>query len=87
MANITLAELKTAGVQLFQDSESFLNDLSDIDAIAANGADGSYYGGHVSEFSGFNKLIESFVDVYAIQHIYSIAKSFSKSHSNSLSIY
>ncbi|MBU7584491.1 MAG: hypothetical protein KAF91_16525 [Nostoc sp. TH1S01] len=82
MANITLTELKTAGVQLFQDSESFLNDLSDVDAITANGANGSYYGGHVSEFSGFNKLIEGFVNVYALQHIYGIAKSFSKSYSN-----
>jgi len=76
MANITLSELNAVGSQLFQDSESFLNDLSDVDAIAANGAGGSY----VSDFYGFNKLIESFVDVYAIQHIFGIAKSFSKSH-------
>ncbi|MBD2301714.1 MULTISPECIES: hypothetical protein [Nostocales] len=73
MANITLAELNAAGSQLFQDSESFLNDLSDVDAIATQGADGSY----VSDFYGFNKLIEGFVDVYAIQHIFGIAKSFS----------
>ncbi|MCC5639004.1 hypothetical protein LC593_24870 [Nostoc sp. CHAB 5844] len=76
MANITLSELNAAGSQLFQDSESFLNDLSDVDAIAASGANGSY----VSDFYGFNKLIEGFVDVYAIQHIFGLAKSFSKSH-------
>ncbi|OCQ92783.1 hypothetical protein BCD64_08550 [Nostoc sp. MBR 210] len=74
MANITLTELNAVGSQLFQDSESFLNDLSEVDAIAANGANGS----SVSDFYGFNKLIEGFVDVYAIQHIFGIAKSFSK---------
>ncbi|MBD2301715.1 hypothetical protein H6G80_10605 [Nostoc sp. FACHB-87] len=80
MANITLSELNAAGSQLFQDSESFLNDLSDFDAIATQGADGSY----ISDFYGFNKLIEGFVDVYAIQHIFGIAKSFSKGgYSNS----
>ncbi|OCQ92784.1 hypothetical protein BCD64_08555 [Nostoc sp. MBR 210] len=74
MANITLSELNAAGSQLFQDSESFLNDLSDVDAIATQGANGSY----ISDFYGFNKLIEGFVDVYALQHIYGVAKSFSK---------
>ncbi|MBE9209812.1 hypothetical protein IQ244_25625 [Nostoc sp. LEGE 06077] len=76
MANITLSELNAAGSQLFHDSESFLNDLSDVDAIAAHGAD-SNSNSYISDFYGFNKLIEGFVDVYAIQHIYGIAKSFS----------
>ncbi|ALF54635.1 MULTISPECIES: hypothetical protein [Nostoc] len=74
MANITLSELNAAGSQLFQDSESFLNDLSDVDAIAG----GSGYGyGYGYDGFGLNKLIEGFVDVYAIQHVYGIAKSFS----------
>ncbi|BAY14352.1 hypothetical protein NIES2109_43080 [Nostoc sp. HK-01] len=73
MANITLSELNAAGSQFFQDSESFLNDLSDVDAIATHGANGN----SVSDFYGFNKLIEGFLDVYAIQHIFGIANSFS----------
>ncbi|MBE9209814.1 hypothetical protein IQ244_25635 [Nostoc sp. LEGE 06077] len=72
MANITLSELNAAGSQFFQGSESFLNDLSDVDAIAG----GSGYGYGYDGF-GLNKLIEGFVDVYAIQHVYGIAKSFS----------
>ena len=32
MANIILSELNNAGVELFQDSESFLNELKDVDA-------------------------------------------------------
>ncbi|BAY14355.1 hypothetical protein NIES21_01120 [Anabaenopsis circularis NIES-21] len=73
MANIILSELNAAGSQLFQGSESFLNDLSDVDAIAS----GSGYGGYGYDGFGLNKLIEGFVDVYAIQHVYGIAKSFS----------
>jgi hypothetical protein len=74
MATITLSELLTTGFQLFQDSESFLNDLSDVDSILGGGYD--YYDG-LSNYSVFNKLIEGFVDVYAIGHIADIAKSFS----------
>ncbi|MBE9209811.1 hypothetical protein IQ244_25620 [Nostoc sp. LEGE 06077] len=83
MANITLSELNVAGSQLFQDSESFLNDLSDVDLNAAHGGNNANYydyDGSDSYISVFNKLIEGFVDVYAIQHIFSIAKSFSKSN-------
>ncbi|AFY42940.1 hypothetical protein [Nostoc sp. PCC 7107] len=82
MANITLSELNIAGSQLFQDSESFLNDLSDVDLSAAHGGNNANYAdygyGSDSYISVFNKLIEGFVVVYAIQHIFSIAKSFSK---------
>ncbi|AFY42941.1 hypothetical protein [Nostoc sp. PCC 7107] len=77
MANITLSALNAAGSQLFQDSESFLNDLSDVDAIATHGAENNS-NSYVSDFYGFNKLIEGYVGVYAIQHIYGIAKSFSQ---------
>jgi len=84
MANITLSELNVAGSQLFQDSESFLNDLSDVEISTAHGGDNSksydYEYGSYSYVSVFNKLIEAYVDVYAIHHIYSLAKSFSKSN-------
>ncbi|MBW4614606.1 MAG: hypothetical protein KME21_15285 [Desmonostoc vinosum HA7617-LM4] len=69
MANITLSELHV-GSQLFQDSESFLNDLSDVDGIS-----GGNYG--VSNFYGFDKIIEGYVNVYAIGHVTYLAKSFS----------
>ncbi|TVP61658.1 MAG: hypothetical protein EA343_13545 [Nodularia sp. (in: Bacteria)] len=74
MANITLSELNNAGAELFQDSESFLNELKDVDAISG----GSYgYGGYVSDMSTLTKLAEAFVTVYAIGHVTVLAKSFS----------
>ncbi|MBD6614452.1 hypothetical protein FNW02_00815 [Komarekiella sp. 'clone 1'] len=77
MATITLSELRNAGSQLFQDSESFLNDLSDVDAIS-----GGY--DKFSDFWGFDKIIEGYVNVYAIGHVTYLAKSFS---SNDYSAY
>ncbi|MBH8565127.1 hypothetical protein I8748_23580 [Nostoc sp. CENA67] len=76
MANITLTELHTTGSELFQDSESFLNELNNLDSIS-----GGDYSTGVSDFSTIIKLAESFVDVYAINNIAFLAKSFS--HSNS----
>ncbi|NDJ25926.1 hypothetical protein GS682_30945 [Nostoc sp. B(2019)] len=73
MANITLSELKLAGSQLFQDSESFLNDLSDTASIS-----GGY--DNFSDFSGFDKLIEGYVNIYAIGHVTYLAKSFSSNY-------
>ncbi len=80
MANITLSELNNAGVELFQDSESFLNELKDVDAISG----GSTYGhgrggghGYVSDMSTLTKLAEAFVTTYAIGHVTILAKSFS----------
>ncbi|QSJ15929.1 hypothetical protein JYQ62_29715 [Nostoc sp. UHCC 0702] len=75
MANITLPELHIAGSELFQDSESFLNELSDVDSIS--GGTDSYSNG-ISDVSTLVKLAEAFVDVYAIGHIAWIAKSYSK---------
>ncbi|MBN3906443.1 MAG: hypothetical protein HWQ35_07755 [Nostoc sp. NMS1] len=40
MASIALSELNTIGSELFQDSESFLNDLNNVDSITVYG--GSY---------------------------------------------
>jgi hypothetical protein len=76
MANITLSELHNAGAELFQDSESFLSELQDVDAIS---------GGSTATTSGVSnpitltKLVEAFVAVYAIGHVTVIAKSFSVS--------
>ena len=74
MANITVTQLQNTGSELFQDSESFLNELNNLDSIS-----GGSYGSHVSDFSTIIKLAEAFVAVYAIDHIAWIAKSFSDS--------
>ncbi len=71
MANITLSELNNAGAELFQDSESFLNELKDVDAISGGS---SHY---VSDMSFLTKLAEAFVISYAIGHVTVLAKSFS----------
>ncbi|MFM2062157.1 MAG: hypothetical protein RLZZ507_1827, partial [Cyanobacteriota bacterium] len=34
MASIQLSELNVAGSELFQDSESFLNEMNDVDTIS-----------------------------------------------------
>ncbi|WP_413171838.1 hypothetical protein [Anabaena azotica] len=72
MASIKLSELQATGTELFQDSESFLNDMSD-----ANTVYGGYYGSGVSDISTLEKLAEAFVNVYGIGHIAYLAKSYS----------
>jgi len=37
MASIKLSELQVAGSELFQDSESFLNEMSDVNSISVYG--------------------------------------------------
>jgi hypothetical protein len=76
MANITLSELHAAGSELFQDSESFLNELSEVDSING-GSYGGYGHGGYSDVSTLTKLAEAFVTVYAIGHVTYLAKSFS----------
>ncbi|WP_341526584.1 hypothetical protein WKK05_29190 [Nostoc sp. UHCC 0302] len=71
MATITLSELHVTGSELFQDSESFLNELSDVDFISGGGSSS------VSDLSGLTKLAEAWVYTYGIEHIAYIAKSFS----------
>ncbi|MBE9049163.1 hypothetical protein IQ243_01845 [Nostocales cyanobacterium LEGE 11386] len=72
MANITLSELHAAGSELFQDSESFLQELNDVDSISG----GSTYN-PVSDISTLTKLAEAFVITYSVEHITYLAKSFS----------
>ena len=76
MANIILSELNNAGVELFQDSESFLNELKDVDAISGGSTIDSN-SGYVSDISTLTKLAEAFVSTYAIGHVTFLAKSFS----------
>ncbi|AFZ55758.1 hypothetical protein ACOWPH_22890 [Anabaena sp. PCC 7938] len=72
MASIKLSELQATGSELFQDSESFLNEMSDVNSIY-----GGSYGSNVSDMSTFTKLAEAFVNVYGIGHIAYLAKSYS----------
>jgi hypothetical protein len=37
MASISLSELRPSGAELFQDSESFLNDLTDLESVQVFG--------------------------------------------------
>ncbi|AHJ27154.1 hypothetical protein [Nodularia spumigena] len=83
MANIKLSELHAAGSELFHDSESFLNEFSDVDSISggqvtiATGtvATGATY--VASNASTLTKLAEAFVITYAVEHVTIVAKSFS----------
>ncbi|YAF96624.1 MAG: hypothetical protein AB3A66_02785 [Nodularia sp. CChRGM 3473] len=81
MANITLSELHAVGSEFFQDSESFLNELSDVDSIS--GGQFGFAGGAtaaqlaVSDPKTLTKLAEAFVYVYGIGHVTYLAKSFS----------
>jgi hypothetical protein len=81
MANIKLSEINATGSELFQDSESFLNELNDVDSISGGDTsghgDGYGYPG-VSGISTLTKLAEAFVTVYAIGHVTELAKSFSQ---------
>ena len=77
MANIILSELNNAGVELFQDSESFLNELKNVDSISGGSSYGYGGGGYVSDISTLTKLAEAFVGTYAIGHVTYLAKSFS----------
>ncbi|MEH1952850.1 hypothetical protein [Nostoc sp.] len=45
MASIALSQLNTTGSELFQDSESFLNDLNNVDSITIYGGGGGGGGG------------------------------------------
>ncbi|BAZ30578.1 hypothetical protein NIES4074_30390 [Cylindrospermum sp. NIES-4074] len=67
MSNIQLSELNPAGSELFMDSESFLQDLTDTDAMVVQGGQGG----------DINKLLEFGVGAYAINGVISLAKSFS----------
>lgn len=80
MASITLTQLNVTGSELFQDSESYLDDLNDASSVAVHGG----YSGGFGEYGDFGvKYLEYLVGGYAIASIKSIAKSFSHNHSAS----
>ncbi|MFN6570908.1 hypothetical protein [Dendronalium sp. ChiSLP03b] len=73
MATINLFELHAAGSELFQDTESFLNELSDVDSISG----GSESLSNVSDLSGLTKLAEAYVLTYGVGHIAVLVTSYS----------
>ncbi len=82
MATINLYELNATGSELFQDSESFLNELNDVDFISGGDSSAHTESGAapynpVRDFSILTKLAEAFVATYAIGHVTMLAKSFS----------
>jgi hypothetical protein len=42
MASITISELRPVGSELFQDSESFLNELTDQEMLGIEGGNGRF---------------------------------------------
>ncbi len=72
MENIKDSALNTAGSELFVDSESFLQDLSDTDAMDLRG--GIYP--EAAPKVDVTKLLEFGINVYALENIVSIVKTF-----------
>ncbi|ARV58931.1 hypothetical protein BZZ01_10050 [Nostocales cyanobacterium HT-58-2] len=75
MANLKVSELRPTGSELFIDSESYLNDLSDMDATFVHGG----FGHGFEAFATINfKVLEAGVLGLGITNVVSLAKSFSK---------
>ncbi|MEA5516030.1 hypothetical protein [Nodularia sp. UHCC 0506] len=72
MATITLSQLYATGSELFYDSESFLNELSDADSISK--VQYNVVGGIIT----FTAFAGAFVGTYAIGHATYVAKSYSQ---------
>jgi hypothetical protein len=72
MATINLFQLYATGAELFHDSESFLNELSDVDASSQDQE--TIVGGIFS----ISALTGAFVGTFAIGHGGYVAKSFSQ---------
>jgi len=80
MANIKIDNLPPVGSELFHDSESYLNELSEIDTLAVHGGCGDA----VSYLSNFEPFLEyvigAFVNLVAMDYIYKLASKFNVSH-------
>ncbi len=75
MTKITLFELHPVGSELFQDSENFLTDLTDMDSTSVHGGEGYGYQ-QLLEYGikGFQFSVLGF----GINNVVSLAKSFSE---------
>ncbi|MGE5658248.1 MAG: hypothetical protein ACM37W_16720 [Actinomycetota bacterium] len=74
MANIKVSELRPAGSELFMDSESFLNDLTDMDTLSVQGGEGANF----APYLAFGlKALKYGVVGFAINNLVSLAQTFS----------
>jgi hypothetical protein len=77
MASISVNNLSTTGVELFQDSESYLNELNNLDAVHG-GTDSAFSGGFAATILGLvTKGYEFGVYTIGIDAISHLVKSFS----------
>ncbi|MDD1469767.1 hypothetical protein MEO43_32105, partial [Dolichospermum sp. ST_sed5] len=75
------SQLNVTGSELFQDSESYLNELNDTTSVSVHGGGSDFSG--FGEYGDFGvKYLEFLVDGYAIASIKHIAKSFSHDDSH-----
>ncbi len=78
MAFIAVKELQNAGAELFQDSESFLNELNNVDTIAVNGGNGGSYSSATNGVLDFGlKGFEFGAITFGVDAIGHLVKSFS----------
>ena len=68
MANIKISELRPSGFDLFEDSESFLNDMNEMDSMSVHGGAGY----------GFSKYLQYGIGGFAINNIVSVYSKFSR---------
>ncbi|BAZ03563.1 hypothetical protein [Calothrix sp. NIES-3974] len=77
MASIKVAELRPAGSELFQDSESFMNELNEMDTLSVHGGYDSGYGVFTNYlFLGYKDHLAYDINKYAIGVIAGLASKF-----------
>jgi hydroxymethylpyrimidine/phosphomethylpyrimidine kinase len=79
MASINLTELHTTGSELFQDSESFLNELNNVDESIHGGGDG-YSSATAAVLAYGIKGFEFGAITFGIDAIGHLVKSFSSGY-------
>jgi hypothetical protein len=80
MAFIAVNELRTTGAELFQDSESYLNELNNLDTVHGGRVAGHAFSAGTATILGLvNKGYEFGVYTIGIDAISHLVKSFSES--------
>ncbi|MBD2595388.1 hypothetical protein H6G74_13765 [Nostoc spongiaeforme FACHB-130] len=74
MVKMNVSAINPVGSELFTDSENFLEDLTDTEAMAVQGGEGALFLPYIAYGQ---KFLEYSVNGFAIANIASIAKSFS----------
>jgi len=78
MANIKISELNAAGSELFNDSESFLNELTDVTSMSVYGGNGGYGGSQITSkaASFLTNIVGAFANLAALDFVYKLASKF-----------